>query len=82
METVQLGRLQLFLDMGRIDASKTITLKTLVDSGLVTCSRVKHGVKLLGNVSSASMFFFLFICFLRRLTRTIMHLAWHRARST
>jgi hypothetical protein len=54
METVNLDRLQLFIDMGRIDASKTITLKDLVDSGLVTCSRVKHGIKLLGNVSVKS----------------------------
>ncbi|KAJ0403962.1 hypothetical protein P43SY_009455 [Pythium insidiosum] len=49
METVNLDRLQLFVDMGRIDPSQTITMKTLVDSGLVTCSRVKHGVKLLAR---------------------------------
>ncbi|KAK1943527.1 50S ribosomal protein L15 [Phytophthora citrophthora] len=51
METVNLDKLQLFVDMGRLDASNKITMKELVDSGLVTCSRVKHGVKLLGNGS-------------------------------
>ncbi|TDH74080.1 uncharacterized protein CCR75_008577 [Bremia lactucae] len=49
METVNLDKLQLFVDMGRLDANKTITIKSLVDSGLATCSRVKHGIKLLGN---------------------------------
>ncbi|CEG44147.1 ribosomal protein l15 [Plasmopara halstedii] len=51
METVNLDKLQLWVDMGRIDANKKITMKSLVDSGLVTCSRVKHGIKLLGNGS-------------------------------
>ncbi|KAG1690544.1 hypothetical protein DVH05_028046 [Phytophthora capsici] len=51
METVNLDKLQLFVDMGRLDASNKITMKELVDSGLVTCSRVKHGIKLLGNGS-------------------------------
>ncbi|KAF4321562.1 hypothetical protein BBO99_00004605 [Phytophthora kernoviae] len=49
METVNLDKLQLFVDMGRLDASNKITIKDLVDSGIVTCSRVKHGIKLLGN---------------------------------
>lgn len=49
MEPVNLSKIQLFLDMGRLDASKTITIKELVDCGLVTCSRVKHGIKLLGS---------------------------------
>jgi|UniRef100_K3X7J1 large subunit ribosomal protein L15 len=49
MEPVNLDKLQLFVDMGRLDASKTITMKELVDSGMVTCSRVKHGIKLLGK---------------------------------
>ncbi|DBA02050.1 TPA: hypothetical protein N0F65_000297 [Lagenidium giganteum] len=53
METVNLDRLQLFIDMGRIDASKKITMKELVDSGLVTTSRVKHGIKLLGRNAEA-----------------------------
>jgi hypothetical protein len=54
MEPVNLDKLQLFVDMGRLDASKTITMKELVDSGMVTCSRVKHGIKLLGKVSRES----------------------------
>ncbi|CAI5746020.1 unnamed protein product [Peronospora destructor] len=51
METLNVDKLQLFVDMGRLDASKKITMKELVDSGIVTCSRVKHGIKLLGNGS-------------------------------
>ncbi|RLN45441.1 hypothetical protein BBJ28_00006637 [Nothophytophthora sp. Chile5] len=51
METVNLDKLQFFVDMGRLDASNKITIKELVDCGLVTCSRVKHGIKLLGNGS-------------------------------
>jgi large subunit ribosomal protein L15 len=50
MECINLDQVQLFVDMGRLDANKTITIKDLVDSGLVTCSRVKHGIKLLGRV--------------------------------
>ncbi|TMW69418.1 hypothetical protein Poli38472_001574 [Pythium oligandrum] len=49
MEVVNLDQLQLFVDMGRIDANQTITMKSLVDAGLVTTSRVKHGIKLLGR---------------------------------
>ncbi|ETV74044.1 ribosomal protein L15 [Aphanomyces astaci] len=53
METLNVDRLQLFIDMGRVDATQTITMKTLVDSGLLTTSRVKHGVKLLAKGKSA-----------------------------
>ncbi|RHY21838.1 hypothetical protein DYB32_009697 [Aphanomyces invadans] len=53
METLNVDRLQLFIDMGRVDATQTITMKTLVDCGLLTTSRVKHGVKLLAKVGSA-----------------------------
>ncbi|TYZ58763.1 hypothetical protein PybrP1_007686 [[Pythium] brassicae (nom. inval.)] len=42
-------RLQFFVDMGRLDPSMPITIKQLVDCGMVTCSRVKHGIKLLGK---------------------------------
>uniref|UniRef100_M4C5S3 Large ribosomal subunit protein uL15/eL18 domain-containing protein n=1 Tax=Hyaloperonospora arabidopsidis (strain Emoy2) TaxID=559515 RepID=M4C5S3_HYAAE len=51
MEPLNVDKLQLFVDMGRLDTSKTITMKDLVDCGLVKCSRVKHGIKLLGNGS-------------------------------
>lgn len=50
MEVVNVDRVQLFVDMGRLDAGKTITIKDLVDCGLVKASRVKHGIKLLGKV--------------------------------
>ncbi|ETV97701.1 ribosomal protein L15 [Aphanomyces invadans] len=53
METLNVDRLQLFIDMGRVDATQTITMKTLVDCGLLTTSRVKHGVKLLAKGKSA-----------------------------
>lgn len=49
MEVVNVDKLQLFVDMGRLDASKTLTIKDLVDCGMVKASRVKHGVKLLGT---------------------------------
>ncbi|KAI9917419.1 hypothetical protein PsorP6_012925 [Peronosclerospora sorghi] len=51
METLNVDKLQLFVDMGRLDPNNKITMKELVDSGIVTCSRVKHGIKLLGNGS-------------------------------
>ncbi|OQR95018.1 50S ribosomal protein L15 [Thraustotheca clavata] len=49
MHPLNVDRLQLFIDMGRIDPTQTITIKTLTDCGLLTTSRVKHGVKLLAN---------------------------------
>jgi large subunit ribosomal protein L15 len=50
MHPLNVDRLQLFIDMGRIDPTHTITMKTLTDSGLLKTSRVKHGVKLLAKV--------------------------------
>eukprot|EP00128_Syssomonas_multiformis_P017718 Colp12_sorted_trinity150504_noHs@29729 len=47
MEPLNLGRLQLFIDQGRINPKKPITMKTLFDSGFF--SRIKHGVKLLAG---------------------------------
>ncbi|KAF0694470.1 Aste57867_14638 [Aphanomyces stellatus] len=52
MEVLNVDRLQLFIDMGRLDASQTITMKSLTDCGLLTTSRVKHGVKLLATGKS------------------------------
>jgi large subunit ribosomal protein L15 len=49
MTPVNVDKLQLFVDMGRLDASKKITIKELVDCGMVKSSRVKHGIKLLGQ---------------------------------
>lgn len=50
MVPVNVDKLQFFVDMGRLDPTATITMKQLVDSGMVTCSRVKFGIKLLGKV--------------------------------
>ena len=47
LEGVPLSRLQLWIDTGRIDPNSTITMKTLVDSGLVT--KTLHGIKLLAT---------------------------------
>jgi len=45
-----LYKLQLWIDAKRIDTTQTITMKTLVDSGLVTKLRKKQvGMKLLGS---------------------------------
>lgn len=44
---VNLDRLQAFIDAGRIDATKQITPKELIQSGLV--GRVKDGIKLLAR---------------------------------
>ena len=44
---VSIGRIQLFIDTGRLDASKTITLKSLVDCGAVR--RIRNGLKLLST---------------------------------
>lgn len=44
---VTLDKLQSFIDKGRLDISGTITMKRLVDCGLVR--RVRQGLKLLSN---------------------------------
>ena len=49
MEALNLEKLQDWIEQGRIDTARTITLKDIVDSGLIT--RIKHGVKLLGRGS-------------------------------
>ncbi|CAE7240643.1 rplO [Symbiodinium sp. KB8] len=46
LEELTLGRLQLLIDQGRIDASKRITIADIAKSGAV--SRVRHGIKVLG----------------------------------
>lgn len=50
MEPLNLGRLQQWIDAGRIDTSRVITMKDLPDSGLVT--KIRFGVKLLADVST------------------------------
>lgn len=48
LEELTLGRLQLLIDQGRIDASKRITIADIAKSGAV--SRVRHGIKVLATV--------------------------------
>lgn len=48
-EVLNLSKLQLWIDTGRIDPTKPITMKTLLDSGCL--SHIKHGVKILSEVS-------------------------------
>ena len=48
MEPLNLGRLQQWIDAGRIDTSRVITMKDLYDSGVVT--KIRFGVKLLADV--------------------------------
>jgi len=49
LQTLNLDRLQQFLDWNRLDKSKVITMNSLYWGGIVTSCKV--GVKLLGNVS-------------------------------
>ena len=48
LDPLNLGRLQKWIDDGRIDPSHVITMKDLVDSRIV--NGVKYGVKLLADV--------------------------------
>ena len=45
---LNLSKLQYMIEMGRLDASKKITLKELAESG--ACGKIKDGVKLLAGV--------------------------------
>lgn len=47
LEVLNVGKLQLWIDQGRIDAGQKITMKTLLDSGII--SDCEYGVKLLGE---------------------------------
>lgn len=47
---VNLERIQYWIDSGRLDAAKPITMRSLMDSGLVKRNRMQHGVKLLSTV--------------------------------
>lgn len=51
MEPLNLGRLQQWIDAGRIDTSRVITMKDLYDSGVVT--KIRFGVKLLADVRAS-----------------------------
>ena len=52
-EPLNLSKLQLWIDSGRIDPDKPINMYTLHQSGVVS-RHIKHGVKLLGGVSYLS----------------------------
>lgn len=61
MEPLNLGRLQQWIDAGRIDPSRVITMKDLLDSRAV--HDIRFGVKLLADVS-------VHVCIHRRERRT------------
>jgi len=50
---LSIGKIQNWVDMGRIQVPKDrfVTIKDLVDAGLVKLNKVKFGIKLLGDVS-------------------------------
>jgi large subunit ribosomal protein L15 len=52
VQPLNLNRLQLWIDMGRLNPEQTITMKHLYDSGIV--GKFQSGVKLLGGVCSSS----------------------------
>lgn len=47
-KAINIGVIMYFIHKGRIDASKTITIKTLHDAGVF--SSAKYGIKLVGRV--------------------------------
>eukprot|EP00543_Licmophora_paradoxa_P003269 CAMPEP_0202443284 /NCGR_PEP_ID=MMETSP1360-20130828/2614_1 /ASSEMBLY_ACC=CAM_ASM_000848 /TAXON_ID=515479 /ORGANISM="Licmophora paradoxa, Strain CCMP2313" /LENGTH=161 /DNA_ID=CAMNT_0049058945 /DNA_START=190 /DNA_END=675 /DNA_ORIENTATION=+ len=49
MVPINIGSLQDYVDMGRLDVNKELTLKDLVDAGMTKTSSVKHGIKLLAK---------------------------------
>lgn len=51
MNAVNLGTLQMFMDMNRLDPNLPITISSLKRAGLFKANAVKHGVKLLASGS-------------------------------
>ena len=49
LEQLNLGKIAYFIQKGVLDPTETITMKTLVEAGI--CTKIKHGVKLLGQGS-------------------------------
>lgn len=49
LDQLRLDKLQKWIDDGRIDPTHVITMKTLVDSGLM--SNIKYGVKIVAHVA-------------------------------
>jgi hypothetical protein len=53
MTPLQLGDLQNWIDMGRLKVpqDRLLTMKDIVDAGMMKAGAIKHGIKLLGKVS-------------------------------
>lgn len=49
MLPINLGTVQMYIDMGRIDPNKVITMRELMEAGLFKANAVQNGVKLLSN---------------------------------
>jgi large subunit ribosomal protein L15 len=49
MLPINLGTIQMYIDMGRIDPNKVITMRELMEAGLFKANGVQNGVKLLSN---------------------------------
>jgi large subunit ribosomal protein L15 len=49
MLPINLGTIQMYIDMGRIDPNKVITMRELMEAGLFKANAVQNGVKLLSN---------------------------------
>ena len=54
MVPLNLGRLQQWIDAGRIDPSRVITMKDLLDSRAV--HKIEYGVKLLADVKASILY--------------------------
>jgi large subunit ribosomal protein L15 len=49
MVPINIGTVQDYIDMGRLDATKEITLKSMVDAGMTKVNSIKYGIKLLAK---------------------------------
>eukprot|EP00980_Cylindrotheca_fusiformis_P024715 scaffold12328_cov86-Cylindrotheca_fusiformis.AAC.1 len=49
MLPINIGTIQDYIDMGRLDINKVLTMKDLCEAGICTASSIKHGIKLLGK---------------------------------
>ena len=47
LSEINLGRIAYFIQKGFLDPAQTITMRSLVESGV--CSKIKDGIKLLGK---------------------------------
>jgi large subunit ribosomal protein L15 len=49
MLPMNVGTIQDYIDMGRLDPTKQITIKSMVEAGMAKVNGIKHGIKLLAN---------------------------------